>query len=65
MEKLIVGFGLVLVFEGVPWFLSPGRMRRFVLQLSTLPEGSLRLTGFFSMMAGLLVVYLATRGWGG
>ncbi|RME37919.1 MAG: DUF2065 domain-containing protein [Deltaproteobacteria bacterium] len=58
MELLFIGLGLVLVFEGIPWFASPAAMRRFVLQLAGLPDASLRLAGLCSMLAGLGVIWL-------
>ncbi|RMF47240.1 MAG: DUF2065 domain-containing protein [Deltaproteobacteria bacterium] len=58
MSLLLLGIGLVLVFEGVPWFASPAAMRRFVLQLASLPDASLRVAGLCSMLAGLGLVWL-------
>ena len=58
MEFLLCVFGVLLVFEGTPWFLSPQGMKKVLSQLMALPEGSLRLMGFCLMMSGLLLVYL-------
>lgn len=59
MKFLLTVLGVVLVLEGMPWFLSPDGVRRTLAQLSVLPDRVLRALGLFSMLAGLLAVYLA------
>lgn len=59
MEFVFSVVGVVLVVEGIPWFLSPEMVKKTLLQLSVLPESSLRILGALLMSAGLLVVYLA------
>jgi uncharacterized protein len=59
MDSLLAAFGLLLVFEGVPWFLGPERVKGYLRQLLTVDSGTLRGIGLVLMMAGLLVVYLA------
>ncbi len=59
MKFLLCVIGVVLVFEGVPWFLSPQGLKKVLRQLISLPDGSLRMMGFCLMMTGLLLVYLA------
>jgi len=51
--------GVVLVVEGIPWFLSPAGVRRTLAQLTTLPDQVLRVLGLLCMLAGLLAVFLA------
>lgn len=51
--------GLVLILEGAPYFLMPERMRTWVVKMGLMPDKLLRQTGFFLMILGLLVVYLA------
>jgi uncharacterized protein len=58
MNDFITALGLVLVLEGVPYFLSPNKMRMWVIQVAKLPDDTLRKTGFVMMAIGLLVVYL-------
>ncbi|WP_432821309.1 DUF2065 domain-containing protein [Trichloromonas sp.] len=58
MEFLLSVVGVVLIVEGVPWFLSPGSAKKALRQLAILPESSLRILGALLMLAGLLVVYL-------
>ncbi len=51
--------GLAFVFESLPWILSPGSMRNFLLSLTTLPSSQLRLMGLFAMGLGLFIIWLA------
>lgn len=58
MEFIIVVIGLVLIFEGLPWFLSPESAKRVLLQLVSLDNRTLRGLGLTFMALGLLLVYL-------
>ncbi|MFQ5647335.1 MAG: DUF2065 domain-containing protein [bacterium] len=51
--------GLALVFEGVPYFLSPEKMRSYIEMIRELPDNVLRTLGIASISFGLLVIYLA------
>lgn len=51
--------GVVLVMEGIPWFLSPQRVRTLLGELARLPDQFLRALGLAAMVAGLVVVWLA------
>jgi uncharacterized protein YjeT (DUF2065 family) len=58
MEYLITILGVVLIVEGIPWFLSPSKIKKLFSQLLILPDRTLRFYGLSMMLAGLLVVYL-------
>ena len=58
MEYLITILGVVLIVEGIPWFLSPAKLKKVFSQLLLLPDRTLRFYGLSMMLAGLLVVYL-------
>lgn len=58
MDFLITVLGVVMIVEGVPWFLSPGGYKRILLQVLPLADGPLRLMGLALMMCGLFLVYL-------
>ena len=62
-DFLLVVLGVVMVVEGIPWFLSPGGYKRMLLQLLPVPDRILRLFGLGCMLGGLLLVYLV-RGCG-
>lgn len=59
MEFLLTVLGVVLVVEGVPWFLAPTGVKHLVRQVLFLPDHLLRLAGFGAMLLGLLLVRLA------
>ena len=57
-EALIVVLGVVLIVEGMPWFLSPRGTKRMLSDLSQLKDNALRLVGLAFMLVGLLLVFL-------
>ncbi len=52
--------GVVMVVEGIPWFLSPRGAKSTLQYLSGLPDRTLRTLGLVLMALGLLAVYAAT-----
>ena len=60
-ETLVVVLGIVLIVEGIPWFLSPRRTKRMSSELFRMNDTSLRVLGLSFMLIGLLVVYLVKR----
>ncbi|NVK40959.1 MAG: DUF2065 domain-containing protein [Oceanospirillaceae bacterium] len=56
-RELLIGLCLMLVIEGVLPFLYPQRWRRMVVQLSQIDDGTLRLFGLLSMLAGVVLLY--------
>ena len=58
MDFLLVVIGVVMIVEGIPWFLSPGGYKRLLLQLLPMGDGMLRVIGLTFMLGGLLLVYL-------
>ncbi len=58
MDFLLTVLGLVLVLEGMPWFLSPIRVKRLLRTIAATPDSSLRAVGLAFMLAGLWLVYL-------
>lgn len=57
-DFLLCVLGVVMVVEGIPWFLSPAGYKRLLLQLLPVNDLALRLLGLSCMLAGLLLVYL-------
>ena len=49
--------GMVMIIEGVPYFLGPGKMKLWAQKLQELPDGTLRVFGLVLMGAGLLLIY--------
>ncbi|MCV6609291.1 MAG: DUF2065 domain-containing protein [Amphritea sp.] len=57
-HHLLIGFCLMLILEGVVPFLYPQRWRNLVHQLALVSNRGLRITGFLSMMAGVILLYI-------
>ncbi len=58
LESLVPALALVLVIEGMLPFLSPKSWREAMLQAARLPDKVLRGLGFFSMLVGVVILYL-------
>lgn len=61
MNELLTVIGLILILEGLPYFAFPQIFKRWIVKVLELEEGALRIYGLVSMLAGLLLVYLARR----
>jgi uncharacterized protein YjeT (DUF2065 family) len=57
-RELGLAFCLMLVLEGIIPFLYPARWCALVAMMATVDDKALRLTGFASMMAGTLLLYI-------
>ena len=57
-DVLWAALGLVLVFEGLFPFLSPGGWRNTFLRLVQMKDGQLRFFGLTSILLGLLTLWL-------
>lgn len=58
MKLLLMVVGLAFILEGIPWFLSPQRVRSLLRELARLPDGPLRGCGLLAMALGLLLVWI-------
>jgi uncharacterized protein YjeT (DUF2065 family) len=58
MSDLLVGFGLVLVFEGLVWALAPGTAVSMLAAAASARQQTLRLTGAIAVAAGVVVIWL-------
>jgi uncharacterized protein YjeT (DUF2065 family) len=57
-HELLVALALLLVIEGIWPFLSPGGLRRALLDVASQDDRSLRMLGLISMVAGVALLYL-------
>lgn len=57
-ESIVPALALVLVIEGMLPFLSPKGWREAMSQAAQLSDKTLRILGFCSMLAGVIVLYL-------
>lgn len=55
---LLAALALVLVIEGLMPFISPRGYKNTMQQMLTLPEKSIRMIGFASMLGGVVMLYL-------
>lgn len=58
MEYFLSVLGLVLIFEGLPYFAFPDKMKRILENLPLIPDSTLRKYGFAAIIFGLLLIYL-------
>ena len=56
-SDLWAALALVLVFEGLMPFLSPGGFKRSMAQIQEIPDQPLRMMGLISMIIGVLLIY--------
>ncbi len=61
MKFFVAVLGLVMIIEGMPYFAFPEKMKELLRQLQEVPPQYLRLIGFFSVLLGLFLCYLARR----
>lgn len=59
LYNIVAAIGLLLIFEGVLPSTNPQLWRRLIQALAAQSERSLRLMGFVSLVAGLIIVLLA------
>lgn len=61
MADLLVGFGLVLVIEGLLWAAAPWLALKMLVTAAETPEQTLRAAGAVAMVVGVIIVW-AVRG---
>ena len=57
-NDLLGALAIVFVLEGVMPFMHPLGTKRLMAKLSSMAERELRLAGFFSILAGLLILFV-------
>jgi hypothetical protein len=61
LEFVLCVIGMVLIVEGLPYFIAPNHIRKWLLELTHLPEGTMRVFGFLAMLTGLVLVYFGRK----
>ncbi|ANM29025.1 hypothetical protein ABI59_04590 [Acidobacteria bacterium Mor1] len=56
---LLAALGLAMFLEGLPYFVSPAGVRRYLEEISGFRDAALRLMGLTLMAGGLGLAYLA------
>ncbi|MGB1309769.1 MAG: DUF2065 domain-containing protein [Leucothrix sp.] len=57
-NDLLAALALVLIIEGILPFLAPAKLKEVYQSVLEMPEKSLRVMGFGSMLAGLVLLFL-------
>jgi len=57
-QELLIAVALMLVIEGILPFLSPVRMRGFLLRMLEMDDKTLRMSGLVSMVIGVVLLYV-------
>ncbi|MDR9406086.1 MAG: DUF2065 domain-containing protein [Spiribacter sp.] len=57
MQDVLTAIALILIIEGVLPFLSPRTLRKALFSIVQNNDKQLRLTGFLTMLAGVLLLY--------
>ena len=55
-DLLLSAFALMLIFDGLLPFLSPGSWRTFLERVSKMSDGQIRFFGLTSMVIGLFLL---------
>lgn len=61
MELILLGLGLVLVFEGLVLALLPNRLEELIRMLEEIPFETRRMMGLVAVAIGVFLVWM-TRG---
>lgn len=61
MSLFLSAMGLMMIFEGIPYFCFPSQVKDFARKLPEFQDSTLRIIGFFLMLLGLLAVYIGKK----
>lgn len=61
MEFFLSVIGMVMVIEGIPYFVVPEKMKAVMKMALLQPDNVLRIFGAMLMVVGLIVVFLAKK----
>jgi uncharacterized protein YjeT (DUF2065 family) len=58
MKFFLCVLGMVMIFEGLPYFAFPAKMKAVIRKVLELPASNLRVFGFVLMFLGLGLIYI-------
>lgn len=58
MAIFICAFGLMMVFEGIPYFCFPAQVKDYAAKLTGLSNKTMRVIGFIIVLLGLALAYV-------
>ena len=57
LSLALIGFGLIMVVEGLIYAIAPEGMKKLLLRMVELPASTLRTAGLFSAIIGLALLW--------
>lgn len=57
MKLFMAALGLLLIIEGMPYFIGPESMKLYALRMASMDSRVLRFGGLILMLAGLGILY--------
>jgi hypothetical protein len=61
MDYFLCVLGMVLIIEGLPYFLFPEKLKIYMMKIVEIPPATLRFLGISAMLAGLVLLYFGRR----
>jgi hypothetical protein len=58
MRYFLCVLGMVFIFEGLPYFIFPEKLKIYLIKMTKIPDSTLRFIGISSMIVGLILLYL-------
>ena len=58
MRYFLCVLGMVFIFEGLPYFIFPEKLKIYLLKMTKMPDAALRFLGISAMIVGLILLYL-------
>jgi len=57
MRYFLCVIGMVLILEGLPYFVLPDKMKAYLQKLNDIPNHILRILGLFTVSLGLILLF--------
>ncbi|MCP4111807.1 MAG: DUF2065 domain-containing protein [Desulfobacteraceae bacterium] len=61
MDFFLCVIGMVMIIEGVPYFIFPDKMKFWIEKILEIPESEMRKLGLVLMLIGLWLVYMGKK----
>ena len=61
MKLLCLLFGLVLIFEGMPYVAAPEAMQNWLRKMSEIDPNQLRMMGLIALAIGLVICFIVQK----
>ena len=61
MKFFLSVLGMVMIVEGLPYFAFPERIKSWLVRVSEMEAGHLRVFGLLAMCVGMALIYLSQK----